>query len=377
LPVINLVSTTLAAEGCPPGNGVIDPGEIVTVNFALTNMSAVATTNLTATLLATNGVISPTSAQNYGTLVRGGAGGTRAFSFMATGQCGGTITAVLNLVDGTINLGTVSATFPLGVPTQAFSQNFDGVTAPALPVNWTVSSAGPLWYTTNGMSDTVPNSAFAPEPTVPSDNSLLSPVFAIATAFAQLTFTHYYQTETPYDGGVLEISIAGSAFTDIIAAGGSFVANGYTQPIANTDSVLVGRNAWTGNTGGFITTIVNLPAAAAGNAIQLRWRFATDTGNSTAATGWFVDTISVTDGATCCVGIARPVFTSISRTGTTVSLTWSATPSVSYRLQSSTNLSQPDWSDVAGDVTAGGTSASKDDTRGTNAQTYYRVRQLP
>ncbi len=32
-----------------------------------------------------------------------------------------------------------------------------------------------------------------------------------------------------YDGGVLEIKIGTNAFTDIIAAGGSFVSNGYNR----------------------------------------------------------------------------------------------------------------------------------------------------
>jgi hypothetical protein len=296
---------------------------------------------------------------------------------MATGQCGGTISATLQLVDGATNLGTISASFPLGVPNQVFSQNFDSVTPPALPAGWTISSGGPFWYTTNGASDTIPNSAFAPEPTVPSDDSLVSPVFSIATTLAQVTFRHNFQTEPSYDGGVVEISISGGAFNDIISAGGSFVLNGYNQVIANTDSALVGRNTWSGSSGGFITTKVNLPPAAAGHTVQLRWRFATDTGHSTPSTGWFVDTITVSDGATCCASIPRPVFTSVSRAGTSVNLTWSATAGVNYRLQYNTNLAGTNWTAVAGDVLAGGSTASKTDSPATNAARFYRVLQLP
>jgi hypothetical protein len=376
-PVINLLSASLATESCSPANGVIDPGETVTMNFTLTNISTVSTTNLTATLLVSNGVVSPSGPQNYGALVRGGAAVTQPFTFTATGQCGGTITATLQLVDGTTNLGAVSATFPLGIPNQVFSQNFDSVTPPALPANWTVTSAGPLWYTTNSVSDTPPNSAFAPEPTVPSDDSLVSPVLSIATTLAQVTFRHNFQTEPSFDGGVLEISLAGGAFNDIISAGGSFVANGYNQQIANTDSVLVGRNAWSGSSGGFITTTVNLPPSAAGNTVQLRWRFATDTGNSTPVTGWFVDSVTVSDGATCCSSIPRPMITSISRTGTSVNLTWTAAAGVSYRLQYKTDLTTTNWTAVAGDVLAGGSSASKTDSPATNAERFYRVLQLP
>ena len=376
-PIINLFSATLASESCPPGNGVIDPGETVALNITLTNISTVPTTNLTATLLVTNGVVSPSGPQNYGALVRGGPAVTLPFAFMATGQCGGTITATLQLVDGATSLGTVTATFPLGVPNQVTSQNFDGVIPPALPAGWTVSSAGPFWYTTNGVADTAPNSAFAPEPTVPSDDSLVSPTFPIATTLAQVTFRHYFQTEPSYDGGVLEISISGGAFNDLISAGGSFVVNGYNQQIANTDSVLVGRNTWSGSSGGFITTSANLPAAAAGHTVQLRWRFATDTGNSTPVIGWFVDSISVSDGSTCCSSIPRPVFTAISRTGTSVNLTWTATAGVSYRLQYNTDLTRTNWTAVAGDVLAGGPTASKTDSPATNSARFYRVQQLP
>ena len=99
----------------------------------------------------------------------------------------------------------------------------------------------------------------------------------------------------------MEISIGGGGFTDIIDAGGSFVTNGYTETISTCClNPLAGRLAWSGNSGGFITTIVNLPAAAAGQIVQFRWRFGTDEG--TGAGGWYVDTISLSDGFECCSG---------------------------------------------------------------------------
>ncbi len=377
-PVINLVSATLASENCPPGNGVIDPDESVTVNFTLTNVVSLATANLTATLLAGNGVVSPSAAQNYGALAAGGAAVTRAFTFMATGQCGGTITAVLQLADGATNLGTVSATFPLGIPNTAPFQNFDGVAAPALPAGWTVSlsGVGAAWTATAAVNDTPPNSAFAPDTNSISDNLLTSPVFMVSGASAQVIFRHNYNTETTFDGGVLEISINGGAFTDILTAGGSFVANGYTQTISTFySSPIGGRQAWSGNSGGFVTTTVNLPAAAAGQAVQLRWRFASD--NSYGAVGWYIDSISLKNGYQCCTGTTRPVFQSISWTNNTAFLTWMATAGVTYRLQYNTNLATTNWIDVAGDVLAGGSLASKTDVYSTNRQKFYRLRQLP
>ena len=69
--------------------------------------------------------------------------------------------------------------------------------------------------------------------------------------------------------------------------GGSFVTNGYTQTIPMFDNPLAGRQVWSGTSPGFITTIANLPAAAAGQTVQLRWRFGSDTGTS--GPGWYVD----------------------------------------------------------------------------------------
>ena len=128
---------------------------------------------------------------------------------------------------------------------------------------------------------------------------------AITSSSAQLTFRNNFNLEaggggTGFDGGVLEIAIGAGAFTDIIVAGGSFVSGGYTHTISTGFmSPIAGRNAWSGNSGGYITTTVNLPAAAAGQNIRLRFRRATD--SSTAGTGWRVDTISITDGFACCV----------------------------------------------------------------------------
>ena len=68
-------------------------------------------------------------------------------------------------------------------------------------------------------------------PAVVSDKRLDSPRIPITSSIAQVTFRNNYNLEASppsfFDGGVLEISIGGGAFTDIIGAGGSFVAGGY------------------------------------------------------------------------------------------------------------------------------------------------------
>ena len=83
-----------------PVNGVIDPGETVTLLFALRDSVGTNTANLVATLLATNGVTKPSGPQNYGALVVHGPSVSRSFSFTASGTNGQTISATLQLQDG-------------------------------------------------------------------------------------------------------------------------------------------------------------------------------------------------------------------------------------------------------------------------------------
>ena len=116
-----------------------------------------------------------------------------------------------------------------------------------------------------------------------------------------MIFRNYYALEADkvngigFDGGVLEISIGGGAFTDIITAGGSFVTGGYNLTISTGfQSPIAGRQAWSGNSGGYITTIVNLGPNVAGQTVILRFRMASDSSN--AAKGWLIDTQLVPKG---------------------------------------------------------------------------------
>jgi hypothetical protein len=113
------------------------------------------------------------------------------------------------------------------------------------------------------------------------------------------------------DGTVLEIRINGGPYADILTAGGSFVTGGYTHTISTAfGSPIVGRMAWSGLSGGtvaaptYITTTVNLPAAASGQNIQLKWRAATDnSGIAAGVSGVRIDNIVIVP-ASC--GIPTP-----------------------------------------------------------------------
>jgi hypothetical protein len=339
VPAIVVAGNSLLAEGCSPGNGVVDPGEVVTLNISLQNTGTAPTTNLVATLLATNGVLSPSGAQTYGALAAGGVAVARLFTFMASGTCGGTISPAIWLQDGARTLNPVSFTVTLGVPSISFAQSFDGVTAPALPSGWGSTPAG-VWVTTTAQRDTLPNSAFAPDVSTVSDYQLFSPIIPISSANAQLTFRHYYNTESTYDGGVLEISVQGGAFQDILTEGGSFVSGGYNGTISSSfGNPLAGRSAWTGNSSGFLTTQVALPAAAAGGSIQLRWRLGND--SSVSATGWYVDTIVVSGAYNCCTGAPQPHLSSPQYNAANDTFQFQVTGGAgyTYAVLASTNLS--------------------------------------
>ncbi|HEY6119107.1 MAG TPA: DUF4214 domain-containing protein [Pyrinomonadaceae bacterium] len=162
--IVTSATQNLVSETCTPSNNAIDPGEQVTVTLGVTNVGTAATTNLVGTLLATGGVNNPSGPATYGAIGVGGSA-ARSFGFVASGTCGGTITATLQLQDGATNLGTATYTFALGtIPTQTFS-NPAAITindnAAATPYPSNISVAGISTYsrvtlTLTGLSHTFP-----------------------------------------------------------------------------------------------------------------------------------------------------------------------------------------------------------------------------
>ena len=223
--------------------------------------------------------------------------------------------AVIKLRVGTTVTNAQFRYFPLGGANAALVQNFDDVTAPSLPLGWTSESSGVQtpWVTQAATTDSAPNSAFVSNPANVGVSDLISPVITLAAGQAQLTFRNNYDLEAGvggvgFDGGVLEIKIGAGNFTDILAVGGSFVSGGYNSTIdSGFASPITGRLAWSGSSGGYLTTTVNLPAFTSQQDIQLRWRCATDNGGT--AVGWRVDSITLSNSVClCCIsGTNAPV----------------------------------------------------------------------
>jgi hypothetical protein len=291
LPGLAVGSSSLVTESRI--NGWLDPGEEVTVSLCVKNGGSSASGSVVGTLLANGGVRAASGAQTFGPIAANGSV-CRNFSFKVSAACGSAVTATLQTQESGGGTRNLAYSFPVGGLPTFYSQNFDGVIAPALPAGWTTSTltgtANP-WVTNATTPDSAPNRAFTADPGTVSDNVLVSPSITISPG-ARLTFRHSFDTEPSYDGGVLEIAIGAGGFQDIITAGGSFVSSGYTGTISTAySSPIGGRQAWTGSSGGYITTAVTMPAAAAGQSVRLRWRMASD--NSVAATGWSVDTIAL------------------------------------------------------------------------------------
>src|SRR5262245_6647037 len=191
-------------------------------------------------------------------------------------------------------------------PVLILSDSFDSVTPPALEPGWTVKNAidpnGIFWQTSDAglpspPADSLPNAAWVNDPSVVSDKYLDTPTFFIFEALsAQLSFRQNFNLQSGFDGGVLEISsfyINNGEFTDITdpAVGGTFITGGYNAIIATgTGSPIAGRHAWSGNSGGFITTTVRLPLLIIDG--KLRWRMASD--NSVSGDGWRIDNVIIT-----------------------------------------------------------------------------------
>nr|MDQ3373185.1 M36 family metallopeptidase [Acidobacteriota bacterium] len=291
------VSQTLAltvSDSSGNNNGFIEPGENLMLTIPLTNNTGNDAENVSLQVVGGGAV-------SYGTILNNTTVSRQInFTVPANTPCGRALTITFNL---TSSLGATSftRTIIVGTPVITFTENFDGVTAPALPTGWTTTQtgAGTLFVTSSNTTDSAPNSVFTTNPsTVGGGADLISPEIQISALAATVTFRNKYDTEAGWDGGVLEISINGGAFQDILTAGGSFVEGGYNGTLGeSTVNPLANRQAWTGNSGSFVTTTARLPATAKGQKIRLRFRLGAD--NNTAGTGWNIDTIKVAGSYSC------------------------------------------------------------------------------
>ena len=184
---------------------------------------------------------------------------------------------------------------------------------PVTTVTDDVESGGTAWDTSGGTGTNVwsiattashsPTHAwFWPDPAVVT----LQPLTRIASYNVgnnggRLSWWHRVQTESAYDGYVLEYSLDnGTTWSDILAGQGPVPANlnrllqnGYNATLSTDFSnPLPGRRAWSGTLGnpGFAEVVADLDDFA-GRAVKIRWRAGSDA--SVAATGIWVDDVAL------------------------------------------------------------------------------------
>lgn len=191
--------------------------------------------------------------------------------------------------------GSQDYSFTVSVNTGSYYDASDLMNEPfsgsALPASLTATSTTPAnWNISNGQSTSAPNAAFTADTSVVSIQTLATTnAITLPANQSALSFMHWYNTESGYDGGVVEISTnGGTTWQDLK---NKMILNPYSLSIdAASGTTIAGRSAFTGNSGGFLNTIINL-ASYAGQNIKLRWLFSSDMG--TGGTGWYVDDINL------------------------------------------------------------------------------------
>ncbi len=208
---------------------------------------------------------------------------------------------------GSYNAGTRVVSFPVTLAQNA-SQDYsftvqinagtyfppvsllnETVAGASIPASWSATAAtgSTNWAVSTTQSHSATRSFFA------LDNSAAITDFRLATTSPValgsnppvFTFWHYYDTEPGWDGGVVEISTnGGSSWTDL---GPYMTTNGYNGSVGGTNPI-AGRQAFTGNSSGFIQTKISLLSFPNQNAL---FRFRATSDDNTASTGWYVDDI--------------------------------------------------------------------------------------
>jgi hypothetical protein len=204
-----------------------------------------------------------------------------------------------------------------------WSENFDGTFS-----GWTSSSASFFnsWTVTTAKSHSTNKSYFAPAPFSKTAIYLTSPSVSIPSNASNLQFKfwHDYNLQSTRDAGRLEFSVNGGAWFEAGTSGTAFSSNGYNATISSSGSPssrneFWGRSAWSGNSNGFIETIINLTDTTkfAGKSLRARWCLSTNAG--TASAGWYVDSISLVGGGD--VSNLPPVITSAATSSSAETLT--------------------------------------------------------
>jgi hypothetical protein len=311
----------------------------------------------------------------------------------ASGIAGGTTYYyVVRAVDTSNGVEDTNTVQKLGVPTgplttTTWTDTFEGSQSGGGfdQAGWTHNSinGGTNWAWSTVQKHDGTHSWFAADIGSISDKVLVSPSFGVGST-TTLSFFHTFKFEfssgTCWDAGTLEYSLDGGTTWRVVPAG-DFTAGGFNGTVSTASSNPIGGSpAWCS---GAITAMTQVAVNLGGDAsllnrtVRIRWHEGDDV--NTASTGWFVDTVTVTNaqtGGACTVGTACTAPGSPNLTGATggcngVSLTW--TPgtgtTTSYNVYRGTAPGGP-YTKLGGMPVA---TTSYTDTTGIAGTTYYYV----
>lgn len=243
--------------------------------------SQVTYTNTVSTCNAVNNYLLTDTLPSNVTYVSGGNynAATRVVSFPVTLAAGGSQAFSFTV---SVNAGAYYD------PADLLNEPFSGSSIPSTLT--ATSTTATNWVISNSQSVSPPSSAFSKDTSIVSVQTLATTsAISLPANQSALSFMHWYNTESGYDGGVIEISTNDGATWQGLK--NKMILNPYLQTIdAASGTILAGKEAFTGNSGGFLKTAINL-SSYAGQNIRLRWLFSSDEG--TGGTGWYVDDITL------------------------------------------------------------------------------------
>ena len=292
-------NNTLNGAYCDMDN-VLDPGETSMMTVTLANVGSGAVSGITAQVTSSADV----TFANEGVI---------AFTDIASAR--ETMSAALE-----VTLNTASTNEPIDIIVTFSSDDSDLVLPEPLTTTVKVNldyentratedfaSADSVWLDWQRSQETASEespsqwnvsngSIVGPNLAQQNDISLISPTVTVTdSGDFSMAFAHSFEFETgsdlsSWDGGVIEVSVNGGDWTDVITAGGSFTT-GYNGTILPSNAALGGRDGFVATQASTSSeTITFADGLLNGKTVQFRFRIGSD--ETAGASGWTIDDVS-------------------------------------------------------------------------------------
>lgn len=279
---------------------VLDDGESGTIDVQVKNLGMTALANATATV-STN---EPGITIDNGGVITFGAVAALA---TASGSVKAKASGLTKLTTAVFTIRIDDSTFKLAggvTSTHTLRLNYDNLPASSAAddvesdlTTWEVAhdtNLAAVDFVRTTADDASKHLWFGADAEAPADSTLTSPELTV-NGDLSFTFEHAFAFEgtaqDPYDGGVLELSADGGAWTDI----GDKASPTYNVTLAGGQSKnpIAGRKAFGLKSAGYpalSAVTVKLGASYVGKKVRVRFRMGAD--DAGASVGWFIDDIA-------------------------------------------------------------------------------------